>query len=646
ELTSRSRPSRWAVAQRAGVDLAIVAFAVLAWFQLRQYSSPLAGVGGAIGIDPLLAAAPTLGVLAGAVIALRLLPPATRIAERLVDRRTWTATMLGMWQAGRRPHAGPVLLLALAVAVSTLAWCLASTTQQSLRDQADHAVGADLSLTQTGGAATLQRAREVAGLPGATAVLPVWRDRLRLGPEQVPADLVAVDAAAAAPVVRYRPDLVDGDDLFRRLAPSGGTAPAVELSANTRRLIGEFGVGGDGPTWISTAFETYAVIGDRNGFSLRLRLGTAYAGGSPVRFAVDLPGPAGTPLRLVGFEVATDRGHGVRYDWHLRGLTSVDGTGRGEPVDLSAGDWRVVAGDSLSDGKPALAGRGSIAASYELPAAANNLAGAAIRFELSTDPSTEPVPAAATPAALRALHIGVGSTTRLNVGGGQVYVHIVGEVAAVPGTSGPAAVLTDLPALAAVLNRADRQPAIGEWWVATDPARHGTAAAAAAALNGVTVRDRVATAASAGRDPYGLGGRAGLFAAALGATLLALVGLAVDARATARRRVGELAVLHTLGAGPRLLARALIAEQTFLAGLGVAVGLAVGVGVAATIAPLVILTPAADRPVPAPLLEVAWLPVTTTAAGVLAAALGMSALIATTMRQRLAAAQLRIGADQ
>ncbi|HEU4426141.1 MAG TPA: FtsX-like permease family protein, partial [Pilimelia sp.] len=47
ELTSRSRPSRWAVAQRAGVDLAIVAFAVLAWFQLRQYSSPLAGVGGA-----------------------------------------------------------------------------------------------------------------------------------------------------------------------------------------------------------------------------------------------------------------------------------------------------------------------------------------------------------------------------------------------------------------------------------------------------------------------------------------------------------------------------------------------------------------------------------------------------------------------
>ena len=38
------RPKRTTVVQRAGVDLALVAFAVLAWWQLRQYSSPLAGV--------------------------------------------------------------------------------------------------------------------------------------------------------------------------------------------------------------------------------------------------------------------------------------------------------------------------------------------------------------------------------------------------------------------------------------------------------------------------------------------------------------------------------------------------------------------------------------------------------------------------
>ena len=110
DMASRSRPSRGAAVQRASVDVALVALAVLAWTQLRQYSSPLAGANGSLGIDPLLAAAPTIGVLAGAVIALRLLPPTTRLAERFVDRRTWNATMFGMWQAGRRPHAGPVLL--------------------------------------------------------------------------------------------------------------------------------------------------------------------------------------------------------------------------------------------------------------------------------------------------------------------------------------------------------------------------------------------------------------------------------------------------------------------------------------------------------------------------------------------------------
>jgi ABC-type antimicrobial peptide transport system permease subunit len=106
-----------------------------------------------------------------------------------------------------------------------------------------------------------------------------------------------------------------------------------------------------------------------------------------------------------------------------------------------------------------------------------------------------------------------------------------------------------------------------------------------------------------------------------------------------------LAVLHTLGASPRLLGRSLVAEQTFLAGVGVLVGLVVGIGVAATMAPLVILTPAAGRPVPEPLLTVEWSPVGTTAAGLLLLTLVLSATVALAARQRLIAAQLRIGAD-
>ncbi|MEV1147722.1 FtsX-like permease family protein, partial [Micromonospora sp. NPDC049799] len=122
--------------------------------------------------------------------------------------------------------------------------------------------------------------------------------------------------------------------------------------------------------------------------------------------------------------------------------------------------------------------------------------------------------------------------------------------------------------------------------------------------------------------------------------------VAVDVSATARRRATELAVLHTLGAGHRLVARSLLAEQAFLAGLGVLVGLVVGIGVAATMAPLVILTPSADRPTPEPVLHVDWGPVAATCVGLLLLALTFSASLSATMRRRLTATQLRIGEDR
>lgn len=120
----------------------------------------------------------------------------------------------------------------------------------------------------------------------------------------------------------------------------------------------------------------------------------------------------------------------------------------------------------------------------------------------------------------------------------------------------------------------------------------------------------------------------------------------VDVWATARRRLSEFAVLHTLGATPRLLARALLAEQTFLAGIGVGVGLLLGAAVGATMAPLVILTPAAGRPVPPATFALPWVPIGVTAVGLLLAALAFSAFIATGIRQRMAAVQLRIGGER
>lgn len=223
-----------------------------------------------------------------------------------------------------------------------------------------------------------------------------------------------------------------------------------------------------------------------------------------------------------------------------------------------------------------------------------------------------------------------------------VPVRLVGELSAVPTTTTAAGVLLDLPAAVDALIRADGtvRP-VPEWWLGAADAT--AAAQAAGELPGVTVLNREAVIEAAADDPYWRGSRTGMLAAALGAVLLALVGLMVDVWATARRRLGEFAVLHTLGATPRLMARALLAEQTFLAGIGVGVGLLLGTAVGATMAPLVILTPAAGRPTPPAAFALPWVPIGLTAVGLLLAALAFSAFIATGIRQRVAAVQLRIG---
>lgn len=633
ELAARSRPTRWAAAQRVGLDLALVGLAILGWVQLRQYSSPLTSAG--LGIDPLLAATPTLGVLAGAVVALRVLPPVTRFAERYVARRNWTATVLGMWQAGRRPQAGPVLLLALAVAVSTLAWCLASTAERSVIDQADHQVGADLRLTELGSVPPDDRAEQVAKLPGVVAAAPGWRESLRPEGSDEETSVVVLDTEAARDVVHVRDDLAP-HGLF---AGMGGSvdAPVVELP-DGERLTGEVVTRltrWEAPPFVvvEPAVATEAVFATPTGYH-RVPLGQS-RNDQPLRFSVDL----GTlrPARLAGFLVDTRGASDMAVSWQVRslrvGAAAVDlpGAGPWQARDRSGGN--VGVGPDLSVG-------------YQSMSQGGWGINSAVHLVVTRQRQAGTVPVVGTPEALAGLRLGAGDTTRLPLGQAEVEVRVGGSVSAVPGNAAASALLVDRAALAAEMfyeHGTVRQPQ--EWWLATRPGEHAAAGEAAAKLAGIEVLDRRVLASDASRDPYGVGARAALFAAALGAILLAGTGVGVEMRATARRRVNELAVLHTLGAGPRLLARSLLAEQLFLAGIGVLAGAAVGIAVAATMAPLVILTPSAARPVPEPLLDIAWVPVLATATGLLALTLALSALVATTVRQRLAAAQLRIGAD-
>ncbi|MFF0153898.1 FtsX-like permease family protein [Micromonospora sp. NPDC005203] len=646
DMAARSRPNRAASVQRASVDLVLVALAVLAWVQLRRYASPLAGSGGRLGLDPLLIAAPTLGVLAGAVLALRVLPPVTRFAERFVDRRPWTATMFGMWQAGRRPHAGPVLLLALAVGGSTLAWSLISTGERSQVEQAGHTVGADLRVTERAGAAPLTRAGELAALPGVNRVLPAWRDDIRVGRDDLPVTVIGIDPASAPGVVRL-PDRLSDDPVseqYRRMIQARGASGGVELPEGTRAVSGTVRTTVEQPAEphrvaVSVLFAT------PDGFAFKVLAANAPSTGQGSRFTVTLPDVGGAPLRLAGFEADTGYG-GTSYGFSLEGLALVDAGGTARPAELP-GDWAATwpggprtpvesSGAGLATNRP-----------VQLLDEAGRLDRPASRFVVvpgAAGAAPAAAPVLMTPRVREALSLHLGDTVELALSGVTLRVHLVGELEAVPTTTGEG-VLLDLPAAVdALVGSGGTIRPTPEWWIGATDAM--AAAGAAEELPGVTVLNREAVITSAADDPYWQGSRTGMLAAALGAVLLAIVGLMVDVWATARRRLGEFAVLHTLGATPRLLARALLAEQAFLAGIGVGVGLLLGAAVGATMAPLVILTPAAGRPIPAATFALPWVPIGLTAVGLLLAALAFSAFIAAGIRQRVAAVQLRIGGER
>ena len=87
EQAGVSRQETRTIGQRIGIDLALLAVTVIAPLAAAPLRLPLTtSVRGTLGLDPLLVAAPAIGLLAGGVLALRRLP----LMAELIERR-WRA---------------------------------------------------------------------------------------------------------------------------------------------------------------------------------------------------------------------------------------------------------------------------------------------------------------------------------------------------------------------------------------------------------------------------------------------------------------------------------------------------------------------------------------------------------------------------
>jgi hypothetical protein len=243
-LALRARRSRQAAVTavgRTGFDLALLALAVVACWQLLQHDS-IVGTdqSGAAAYAPIAIAAPALALAAGAVLLLRLLPLAARLGDRLARRGRSLALPLAFWQTGRRPLklAGPVLLTMLAVAVGLLSLSEYTSGARSGSDQAAFAAGSDYDVTFPAGLLTGSELSRIAATPGVSAVSPF--SRTVFSPANQPGvrlTLLALDPASAARTVQLRADLA-----------------AVPLSTLMNELAAPADASGDPPAVITRAF--------------------------------------------------------------------------------------------------------------------------------------------------------------------------------------------------------------------------------------------------------------------------------------------------------------------------------------------------------------------------------------------------------
>jgi hypothetical protein len=314
---------------RAGADLALVALAGVACWQVATTSHALnVTASGRLSVDPVLLVAPVLAGPACAVLILRLLPLASRLADAAARAGRRAVLPLASWSVSRRPLqlAGPLLMTVLSLATVVLALSQNQASQQSARDQAAFEAGADYRADLPFGPLAPGQVTRMTRLAGVTAALPAVRAAdLVVGGSQATVTVVGLPAAQAGNVVLLRRDGpgggrhgapgTAGTDLRDRRHPPGGRRRGPGRPQRHRPAHAVGPAGGRGR----------AVLRDQPGHPARRRP-PAHADGQPGRGpAGRLPAAAGRDRAVVrGPNPARDRrahrGHGPGDEYGCRAV--------------------------------------------------------------------------------------------------------------------------------------------------------------------------------------------------------------------------------------------------------------------------------------------------------------------------------------
>lgn len=616
------------VVARSGADLVLVALAAVAYARLvRLPFLPDAGP------DPVLVAAPVLCLLAGSVLALRVLPWVARGAERLATRSRRLVLALAAWEVARRPHStGAAFLLVLATAAATFGVALGATWTGSQTDQADVATGTDLRVvaavsapltqgvdlrTATGGvvspvtdrpvvlgtavgtgsatsdtrllavdtahADALLRGRLPGGTTWAEVTAGLAPDEAVTGIPLPPGDGVALTVTADAVFDGVAPGAVDG--VLLEVVPSvlvqdavGGratlTAEAVPVDAQPHVVHVAYAPGEGTP---DAAAAELAVVGMR--FEVRPAPGSA----APPETApvVDVRVRAGLTATLAGVPASPPGASAA--DVSAADIPGVELTGPGAEL-------------TQVDGTPTVGARTRIAP-------AELVGGPRVLVVTAFTPPVD-VPVVLTRGLADAVAARVGDELGVDVAGVTVAARVVRVAPYLPSVPRGQAVLADVDALSrAVLAAGGTATTTDGWWVGATPDQSVAAAAVRAASLGEPVTRDAAAAALRG-GPLRVGLPAALAVLVAAACMLALAGTALHTAAALDRRAVEVARLQGLGVARRHLVAALLLEHAVVNVLAVVAGAVVGGGTAWTVGPLLVVSDTGQGPVPA--ARAAW----------------------------------------
>ena len=636
------RPSGRSAAQRLGLDVVLVVVAIIAFWQLRIYGAPITtNARGALGVDPLLVAAPAIGLLAGAVLAIRIVPRLAQLAERLLEPRRGLVLPLTGQQIARRPsrYTRTALLLMLAASLGTFATSYAATWTRSQADQAAYRAGGDLRVVAEAYPTTpaWAVAPAIASIDGVTGVTSAVRETIDVGRVVNGGALVSLDPDAASRILTFPPD-ESGQATPTALAALAAARPEtaavaipgapqrLEVTLDTALATAE---GSPDPSTVPGDWSGITVLADvvdGDGRLHRIEGGRARFDADDQRVVVPLTTEVDGrtvaitgPVQLAGLELqVTSPGLiAVTGSMAVREIrTSDDAEGRAwTPVAFDAGsgwDWVRVEPNIGTTEPPPQADPAAVTVEGSGTAGiGGSLTERPVSFRLWAPPTDDEIlTAIASRSFLDATGATVGEDLSARILGIGTTIRLAGVVDAFP-TLDPAEPFLLVDGRTRDLQRldtSDRVLAATETWLTVDPAK---ADAVAATLTGpgfgsAQVVGRDALTAALATDPVPLGVIGVLSLGSIAAMAFAAIGFLVSATISTNERRGEFALLRALGLSDRQLTLWLALENTFLLAVGLILGSALGLLLAWLVLPFVTLTGDGGAAVPSPVIVIPW----------------------------------------